>query len=159
MLSFRSWVTLEGGQSPSFSWLKSHGSEKVNINLPLVPADLVVEGFRLMFTIETDLGIIVTAVVSLLLLLLLPDRSPLFLHVLLITETCSRACTAARLRSHHGLGQKWLFMSRKPSLGFLSLGTPLPYLLKWWVWLLHEFNGWTCLIRYTNCGVFFFFPK
>lgn len=123
-------MTLEGGQSPSFSWLKSHGSEKVNINLPLVPADLVVEGFRLMFTIETDLGIIVTAVVSLLLLLLLPDHSPLFLHFLLITETCSRACTAARLRSHHGLGQKWLFMSRKPSLGFLSLVTPLPYLLK-----------------------------
>ena len=101
------------GQSPSFSWLRSWGSEKVTIIIPQVPADLVVERFRLIFTIETELGGFTTDTVSLLLLLLLPDNSPLLLHSFvplrsLITETCSRTSTVARLRSQNGFGPKWL---------------------------------------------------
>ena len=45
-----SWRGLGNKQSPSFSWMKSQGLEKVNIIIPQVPVCLVVEHFRLIFT-------------------------------------------------------------------------------------------------------------
>ena len=68
------WVVSE--QSPTFSWLKSSGLEKVNI---IIPVDLVVECLRLIFTFDTELGVFTTEILSLLLLLILPDNI-LFLH-------------------------------------------------------------------------------
>ena len=52
----------------------------VNIIIPYVPIDLLVELFSLIFTIETELGVFITDVLSSLLLLLLLDNSPLLLH-------------------------------------------------------------------------------
>ena len=74
---------------------------------------LICEYFRLIFTIETELGAFTTDTLSLLLLILLLENSPLFLLFFtpwrpLITETCSKARTVGRLRSQNGLGQKWL---------------------------------------------------
>ena len=83
---------------------------------------------RLIFTVETELGVFISDLLSLLLLLLLPGYSRLFLHSFislrsLITETCSRASVVARLRSQNDLGQKWL-MSRKPCLILFLRGPP-----------------------------------
>ena len=68
------WVV--GGQSLSFSSLKSPGLEKVNI---IISVDLVVECLRLIFTVDTERGVFTTEMLSLLLLLFLPDNT-LFLH-------------------------------------------------------------------------------
>ena len=68
-----------------------------------------------------------THILSILLLLLLPDNSPLFLHSFvplrsLITENCSRAITVvANLKSQNGLGQKWfLWYQKEPWPGLFS---------------------------------------
>ena len=54
---------------------------------------------RLIFTIEIELGVF-TDLLSLLLLLLLPDNSLFFCSLkIVITETCSRASILARLTS------------------------------------------------------------
>ena len=71
---------------------------------------------------------------SLLLLLLLPDNSPLFLHSFvplrsLNTQTCSRASTVARLRLQNGLGPKWLLFCQESHAWFSFSGDSLPYLL------------------------------
>ena len=60
----------------------SQGSEKVNIIFSLVPVDLVIENFRLIFTIETEVGVFTTDTLSLLLLLHLPDNRQCFLTLL-----------------------------------------------------------------------------
>lgn len=64
----------------SLSGLKSQWSEKVNIIIPQVLVDLVVEHFRLIFTSEIEMGGFRTGTSSLLLSLLFPYNSPLFLH-------------------------------------------------------------------------------
>ena len=76
-----------------------------------------------------------THILSLLLRLLLPDNSPLFLHCFvplrpLITENCSRASTVvAKLKSQNGLGQKWfLWYQKEPWRGLFSWDV-LSYLL------------------------------
>ena len=48
------------------------GSEKVNIIIPWVPVALVVEDFRLIFIIETELGVFTTDMLSLLSFTCLP---------------------------------------------------------------------------------------
>ena len=101
---------------------------------PLGFVDLVVEPFRLIFTIEIEPGVFTTDMLSLLLLLLLPDNSPLFLHYFvtlrsLITETCSRARIMARLRSENGFRPKWLLFCQESHAWFSFSGDSLPYLL------------------------------
>ena len=90
--------------------------------------------FRLIFTIETKLGVFTPDTLSWLLLLLLPENSLLFLHSLvplgsLITKTCSRASTAARLRAQNVLGQKWLLLCQEIHYGFPVFRDALLYLL------------------------------
>ena len=51
--------------------MEATGSEKVNIIIPWVPVALVVENFRLIFIIETELGVFRTDMLSLLSLVLL----------------------------------------------------------------------------------------
>ena len=79
---------------------------------------------------------------SLLLLLLLPNNSPLFLHSfvplrLLIIETCSRASIMVRLRSQNGLSWKWLLLCQENHACFSSSragpGVGVPYLLTKWI--------------------------
>ena len=94
----------------------------------------MVERFRLIFTVETELGVFTTDILSLLLLLVLPDNSPLFLHSFvplrsLITETFPRASLVPRLRSQNGLGQKWLLFCQESHAWFSFSRDPLPYLL------------------------------
>ena len=62
-------------------------------------------------------------VLSLLLLLLWPDNSHLFLHSFVplrssVTENCSRASTAAKLRPQNGLGQKRLLLCQESHAWF-----------------------------------------
>ena len=95
----------------------------------------MVQHFRLIFTIERELGVFTSDILSLLLLLLLPDDTGLFLHSFvtlrqLITETCSRVSIVARLRSQNGLGQKWLLLCQESHAWFSFSGESLPYLLK-----------------------------
>ena len=90
--------------------------------------------FRLIFTIETELGVFTTDILPLVLLLLLPDDSCLFLHSFvplrsLITEICSKASIVARLRSPNGLGQKWLLFRQGSHDWFSFSRDPQPYLL------------------------------
>ena len=59
--------------------MKSQGLEKVNIIIPQVPVCLVIEHFRLIFTIETELGFFATNIFAIA-KILLPDNSCLFLH-------------------------------------------------------------------------------
>ena len=84
--------------------------------------------FRLLFTMETELGVFISNISPLLSLFLLPANSCLFLHSFvplrsLITETCSRASIVTRLRP-----QLASFMSRKSCL-VLFLWDLLPYIL------------------------------
>ena len=97
---------------------------------------LVLEHFRLIFITETKLGVFTTGKLSLLLLLLLPANSCVFLHSFvplrsLITETCSRASIVPRLRSQNGLGQKQLLLCQesRASFSFSRDPHPPPYLL------------------------------
>ena len=85
----------------------------------------MVEGFRMIFIFETELGALTANVLSLLLLLVLPDKVFCSFVPLrsLITETCSRAGIVTRLRLQNGLGQEWLLLCHKVMPGFLSLGT------------------------------------
>ena len=60
---------------------------------------------------------------------------PLFLHSFVrlrsvITESCSRASTVARLRSQNGLSEKWLILCQESHEWFCFSGDPAPYLLK-----------------------------
>ena len=80
-----SWRGFGSEQNLSFNWLTSWRSEKANIIIPSFPVDLVVECFRLIFTIETELGVFTTDILFLLSLLLLPDNSHLFLHSCLLS--------------------------------------------------------------------------
>ena len=59
--------------------MKSQGLEKVNIFIPQVPVYLGVECFRLIFTIETELGVFAIDIFAIA-KILLPDNSCLFLH-------------------------------------------------------------------------------
>ena len=113
--------------------------EKVSIIIPQVPIDLVVEHFRLIFTIETELGVFTAVIYSLLLLLLLPDSSCLFLPSFvplrsLITETCSSSSTVAKIRSQNGLGQKCLPLCQESHAWFSFSRDPSPYLLTQRLW-------------------------
>ena len=118
-----------GLQSPSFNELKSKGPEKIKIITPQVALDVVIQHSKLIFTIEQKWEPLHLTILFLLLLLLLPYNSNLFLHSFiplrsLTTETCSRASIAARL-SHTMLQAKNSFTYVKKAMpGFLSPGTP-----------------------------------
>ena len=110
-------------------------SEKVNIIIPPVLVDLVVEHFRLIFTSEIEMGGFRTSTSSLLLSLLFPYNSTLFLHSsvplrYIIHETCRKASTVTRFRSQNSSGHKAQasLMSRQPSLVLFLLRLPT-YLL------------------------------
>ena len=61
---------------------------------------------RLIFTIETELGVFTVDLLSLLLLLyLLITVCSFVLHKIIIIETCSKATIVTRLRLQNGLGQ------------------------------------------------------
>ena len=83
---------------------------------------------------EIEMEVFTTDILSLLLLLLLPDNSHLFLHSFvplraLIIETCSRTNIMARRSAQNGLGQKWLLACQESHACFvLFSGDPLPYL-------------------------------
>ena len=74
----------------------------------------MVEHFRLIFTIETELGVFTTDKLSLLFLFVLHANPSLFLHSFipfssLITENYLRASLVAGLRSQNDFsGQKWI---------------------------------------------------
>ena len=81
--------------------------------------------FRLLFTMETELGVFISNISPLLSLFLLPANSCLFLHSFvplrsLTTEACSRASLVARLRS-----QNCFSSDKKTMLHSLPLGTPI----------------------------------
>ena len=82
--------------------------------------------FRLVFTADSEPRDFTTAVLSLLLLLLLPDNSCSFVPLRsLISETCSRASPVSRLRSQDDSGQTWLlFCQESPAWFSLSGGPP-----------------------------------
>ena len=108
--------------------MKSQWSEKVNIIIPQVPFDLVVEHFRLIFTSETELGVFRTGTSSLLVSLLLPYNSPLFLHSSVplrsvVTEAGSITSIVARLKL-----TKW-FLFCQESHAWFSFSKALTYLL------------------------------
>ena len=85
--------------------------------------------FRLIFTLETQLGVFKTNLLSLLFLLLLPGNSSLFCSPkIIVTETCSRASTVVRLRSQNGLSPKMASHMSERFTGFFSSEDPLPYL-------------------------------
>ena len=67
-------------QSPSFNGLKSKWSEKIKIITPQVAVDVVIQHFKLVFTIEQNWEPLQLTIQLLLLLLLLPYNSSLFLH-------------------------------------------------------------------------------
>ena len=84
---------------------------------------------RLIFTIETELRVFITSILSLLLLLILLDDRAEFLCFFvpirsIMTEICSGASMVARLRSQDGLGQKRFSYAKKALPGSLSLGAP-----------------------------------
>ena len=45
-------------------------------------------------------------------------------------NVCSRASTVFKLRSHNGLGQKWLLLCQESLAWFCCSGEPLPHLLR-----------------------------
>ena len=78
----------------------------------------MVESFGLIFSMETELGVLPTDILFLLWLLFLPDNSCLFLHSsvalrLLIIETSSRMSIVAKLRSQNGSDQKWFLLCQE----------------------------------------------
>ena len=120
-------------QSPSFNELKSKGSEKIKIVTPQVAVDVVIQHFKLIFTIEQNWEPLQLTILFLLLLLLLPYNRSLFLHSFiplrsLTTETCSRASIAARLSHRMIQAQNSFTYVKKAMPGFLSPGTP--YLIR-----------------------------
>ena len=73
---------------------------------------------RLIFTIETELGVFTTDILSLLLSLLLPGNSHLLSNSFvplgsLLTETSSTANIVARLRLQNSLGQKLFLLCQE----------------------------------------------
>ena len=97
---------------------QKHGSEKARVIIPEVPADLVGEHLRLIFTTETEMGVFTTDILSLLLSLLLPGNSHLLSNSFvplgsLLTETSSTANIVARLRLQNSLGQKWFLLCQE----------------------------------------------
>ena len=86
---------------------------------------------RLFFTFETELGVLVTDLLSPIWLFPWPGNSCLFPHSFvplksLATETYSsaRASMVARLRSQNGLGLKWLLLCQESHASFSSPETP-----------------------------------
>ena len=81
--------------------------------------------FRLGFTTDSEPRDFTTAVLSLLLLLLLPDNSCSFVPLRsLISETCSRASPVSRLRSQDDSGQTWLLFCQESPAWFSLWGPP-----------------------------------
>ena len=81
------------------------------------------------FTIEKKLRVFTNDLLSLLLLLLLHDKSPVFFRFLkiIICETCVRTVIVTRLRSQNVLDLKWLLLCQKAISGsFPLLTTPPP---------------------------------
>ena len=120
-------------QSPSFSELKSKGSEKIKIVTPQVAVDVVIQHVKLIFTIEQNWEPLQLIILFFLLLLLLPYNCSLFLHSfiplrLLTTETCSSTSIAARLSHTVIQAQSSFTYVKKAMPGFLSPGTP--YLIR-----------------------------
>lgn len=83
------------------------------------------------FTFETDLGVLVTGLLSPIWLFPWPGNRCLFTHSFvplksLTTETYSSAWAsiAARLRSQKGLGLKWLLLHQESHASFSSPETP-----------------------------------
>ena len=128
-------------QSPSFNELKSKGSEKIKIVTPQVAVDVVIQHFKLIFTIEQNWEPLQLTILFFLLLLLLPYNSSLFLHSFiplrsLTTETCSRASIAVRLSHTMIQAQNNFTYVKKAMPGFLSPERKTPYLIR----LQLEFN-------------------
>lgn len=81
--------------------------------------------FRLIFTVETQLGVFKTNLLSLLFLLLLPGNSGLFCSPKInVTETCLKASTVVRLRSQNGLSRKMASHMSERFTRFFSSGDP-----------------------------------
>ena len=83
----------------------------------------MVESFGLIFTLETEPGVLPTDILFLLWLLFLPDTSCLFLHSpaairLLIIETYSRMSFVAKLRSQNGSDKKWFLLCQESPAWF-----------------------------------------
>ena len=115
-------------QSPSFNELKSKGSEKIKIVSPQVAVDVVIQHFKLIFTIEQNWEPLQLIILFFLLLLLLPYNCSLFLHSFiplrsLTTETCSSTSIAARLSHRMIQAQNSFTYVKKAMPGFLSPGT------------------------------------
>lgn len=72
--------------------------------------------FRLVFTIEMELGVFTTDWLSLLLLPFLPDKFAFCSLMSILIEIYSRTSTVARLRSQKRLRPKWLPLRSYPVL-------------------------------------------
>ena len=101
-----SWRGFGGPHSLSFiNW----GIEKINIINLWVSVDLVVECFRLIFTIETELGVFPSDICyGYFSCLIIGNVSAFFYSLRILTKTCSRTGIMARLRSQCSLGPKCL---------------------------------------------------
>ena len=110
-----------------FSW--SGGWAPKGVGGDLNSAEQLRQCFSLIFTTDTELGVFTTDLLSLLLLLLLPDKvvSAFFCsHEILVTETCSRTSFVARLKSHWLRPKMTSLMSRKPCLVLFLWGPRYP---------------------------------
>lgn len=102
------------------------------------PVDLVIEHFRLIFTIETEVGVFTPDTLSFcyccFTCLMTVNVSVLFISLRsLIAETCSRINIVARIWSQNDLGQKWLHFGWESYAQFSSSRDPSPC-VKSWCW-------------------------
>lgn len=108
--------------------------------------------FRLTFTIDSELRVFTTGVLSLLLLFLLPDNSRSFFPSRsLVSEACSRASAVSRLRSQNGSGQTWLLFCQESPAWFSLWGTPHPVCLQSYYRWLEKYGTVSALSAHVSC--------